>query len=37
MLGLGVVLFIGLIGGISVGIQTPLAGVMGQKLGGGFR
>jgi len=29
-----IVLIIGLIGGISVGLQSPIAGAMGQKIGG---
>lgn len=31
---LGLVLLVGLIGGIAVGIQSPIAGAMGQKIGG---
>ena len=34
MLDLGWVILIGLIGGIAVGIQSPIAGAMGQKIGG---
>jgi len=34
MLELILVVIIGLIGGISVGIQSPIAGSMGQKIGG---
>lgn len=34
MLDLILVVIIGLIGGISVGIQSPIAGSMGQKIGG---
>ncbi|MDR3575792.1 MAG: DMT family transporter [Anaerolineaceae bacterium] len=34
MPGLALVLLIGLIGGISVGVQSPIAGAMGQKVGG---
>ena len=34
MIPLGFVLLIGLIGGISVGVQSPIAGAMGQKVGG---
>lgn len=29
-----IVLIIGLVGGISVGLQSPIAGAMGQKIGG---
>ena len=34
MIPLGFVLLVGLIGGISVGVQSPIAGAMGQKVGG---
>ena len=34
MLELGLVLLVGLIGGIAVGIQSPIAGAMGQRIGG---
>jgi len=34
MLEFGLVILIGLIGGIAVGIQSPIAGAMGQKIGG---
>jgi transporter family-2 protein len=34
MLGTLFVIVIGLIGGIAVGIQSPIAGAMGQKVGG---
>jgi transporter family-2 protein len=34
MLELALIILVGLIGGISVGIQTPLAGTIGSKLGG---
>ncbi|MEI6876646.1 MAG: DMT family transporter [Spirochaetota bacterium] len=34
MVDLGLVIVVGLIGGIAVGIQSPIAGAMGQKLGG---
>ena len=33
-MGYWVVILIGLIGGVAVGIQTPLAGVIGQRVGG---
>lgn len=28
------IIFLGLLGGIAVGVQTPIAGAMGQKIGG---
>lgn len=31
---IGLVLLIGLLGGVAVGLQSPLAGAMGQRLGG---
>lgn len=34
MLEFGLVILVGLIGGIAVGIQSPIAGAMGQKIGG---
>lgn len=34
MLGLGFVIFIGLLGGVAVGLQSPIAGAMGQRIGG---
>jgi len=34
MAELGLVILAGLIGGIAVGIQSPIAGAMGQKIGG---
>ena len=34
MLDLGLVIIIGLIGGVAVGIQSPIAGAMGQRIGG---
>lgn len=34
MLTIGIVIIIGLIGGISVGIQAPVVGAMGQRVGG---
>jgi len=34
MLELGLVILVGLIGGVAVGVQTPIAGAMGQKIGG---
>ncbi len=34
MLEYGWVVLVGLVGGIAVGIQSPIAGAMGQKLGG---
>jgi transporter family-2 protein len=33
-MGFGLVIIIGLIGGAAVGIQSPLAGAIGQRLGG---
>ncbi|MGA2490635.1 MAG: DMT family transporter [Anaerolineales bacterium] len=33
-MGYWLVILIGLIGGVAVGIQSPIAGAMGQKLGG---
>ena len=34
MLEFVLVIIVGLIGGIAVGIQSPIAGTMGQKVGG---
>lgn len=34
MLEYVLVVFVGLLGGVSVGIQSPIAGAIGQKLGG---
>jgi bacterial/archaeal transporter family-2 protein len=34
MLGIILVVLIGLIGGIAVGVQSPIAGAMGQRVGG---
>jgi transporter family-2 protein len=34
MLGAIIIVVIGLIGGIAVGIQSPIAGMMGQRVGG---
>ena len=34
MLGTILVVVIGLIGGIAVGVQSPIAGAMGQRVGG---
>jgi transporter family-2 protein len=34
MLEFGLVILIGLIGGVAVGVQSPIAGAMGQKIGG---
>lgn len=34
MLTKWIIIIIGLIGGIAVGIQTPIAGAMGQRIGG---
>jgi bacterial/archaeal transporter family-2 protein len=34
MLEYGLVILIGLVGGIAVGIQSPIAGAMGQRIGG---
>lgn len=34
MLEVGLVMLVGLIGGIAVGIQSPIAGAIGQKVGG---
>ena len=34
MLVFGLVILVGLMGGIAVGIQSPIAGAMGQKIGG---
>lgn len=34
MLEYGLVILIGLVGGIAVGIQSPISGAMGQRLGG---
>ena len=33
-MNIALVVLIGLIGGVSVGIQSPIAGAMGQKVGG---
>jgi len=33
-MGYGLVLLIGLVGGIAVGLQSPIAGAMGQRVGG---
>jgi len=32
-MGYGLVLLIGLVGGIAVGVQSPIAGAMGQRVG----
>jgi transporter family-2 protein len=34
MLTKEIIIIIGLIGGIAVGVQTPIAGAMGQRIGG---
>ncbi|MBI5301567.1 MAG: DMT family transporter [Chloroflexi bacterium] len=34
MLDLGMIVLIGLIGGVAVGMQAPIAGAMGQRIGG---
>jgi transporter family-2 protein len=34
MLDYALIIFIGLLGGVAVGIQSPIAGAMGQKIGG---
>jgi len=34
MLAPGLVILIGLIGGVAVGLQSPIAGAMGQRIGG---
>jgi transporter family-2 protein len=33
-MGFWLVILIGLIGGVAVGLQTPIAGAMGQRIGG---
>jgi bacterial/archaeal transporter family-2 protein len=33
-MGIWLVILIGLIGGIAVGVQSPIAGAMGQRIGG---
>ncbi|SDR47474.1 DMT family transporter [Pseudovibrio sp. Tun.PSC04-5.I4] len=34
MLELLLIIFIGLLGGVAVGLQAPMGGIMGQRLGG---
>jgi transporter family-2 protein len=34
MLEFGLVILVGLIGGMAVGVQSPIVGAMGQKIGG---
>lgn len=34
MLEFGLVILVGLAGGVAVGLQSPIAGAMGQKIGG---
>ena len=33
MQSIGIIIFIGLIGGVAIGLQSPLASLLGQKLG----